>query len=452
MKRPHMKPPGRQLPAALTLICTAATAAAALAFIAQLGAPGLSALLLALAVALYAQEPSRLSVLYLGLAINHLFLLLALWITDGQVSYLGDTGFEAYYAKALWLELCFWIVMAAALGWWRPQLSLMLKPAAKNSARRGGRSYPVAAILAVATGLLALEIVISGGQYFVEYTEASDTGSIAYELGSLMLALAIVLGADRAGRRPSWPAYVLGLGLVLFIALGSGKRLPLAYVVIAVLLPLLQRWGKAAVAALYLGISSAGYAFGILRDAMSLQGIDGVALVAGLEATNQGGVLHASAVYLRIADEGLSTLVDRGIALFSNVFGALLLPLSLLPAQAQVNMHAMQHYPVQGNGGFVASYAYFFLGWAGPVLGALALAWLFSRRGRWVEMVVLILLLSSPRWTLYNVGAAVRLISMAITLLALIEAAPLLWRWLLRPPHSATNTRPTPPTSPKAAP
>lgn len=376
----------------------------------------MAGVLLVLALALYAREPSRLAVVYLGLVVNVLFLVLALVLTEGRISYLTDDEFTSYYAKALLLETAFW----ASLGCFvelRPRRS---RPVAAETTPLRLRMPPHWLTL-TAIVVLMTEMALSSGSYFAQYAEVSDTGTIAYEVGCLLVALSVVYRSTSRTGRGALLLEVFAVGIALFIALASGKRLPLAFVIVAYMLLSLKTHGKARTLLLFIGISVVGYGFGIVRDFMTLSGVDAALLSEGFGSTNQGAVLHASAVYVRIADEGLSTVGDRLVSFLSNFIGALVLPLSLLPPQAQVNMHAMPFYTVQGNGGFVSSYAYFFLGLLGPFVVAGIVAFLLHRRGRWMRVAGIVIVLTSPRWILYNIGPVARLISLTLLILMVLE-------------------------------
>jgi hypothetical protein len=376
----------------------------------------MTSVLLVLAIILLVRERTETAIVYLGLAVNLLFLLLALGLNDGRASYLGDDSFLPYYSKAMLVETLFWVFFGS---------TLELRSRATGPYCAGGPhiklGFPLQNLQLLAIVILAVEIALSHRQYFTQYLDASDTGTILYEVGCLLVAVGVMERSARPRGRIFQVLEAAGTGLALFIALGSGKRLPLSFVILAYMLVFLRRYGKWRTVLTFLAVSGVGYLFGILRDSMALGDINLATITAGFQATNQGAVLHASSVYLRIADEGLSTVLDRGISFLSNVFGTMLLPMSWLPEQAQVNVHAMRFYPVQGNGGFIGCYAFFFMGWVGPALVGTAMAWLCSSRGRrWTGMAALLFLLTSPRWMLYNLGPVVRLLSMTMVLFAAI--------------------------------
>lgn len=367
----------------------------------------MASLLLLFVFVIFIRERTRWAIVYLNVLINLLYLWLAIWMMNGEISFLTDESFIFYYKKSLLLETIFWATFTVLYGFFVPidQRSAIFDLRVKMN-------YPVEFQFYIVIALFIFEIMLSSGAYFKSYSEFSDTGTIAYEIGCLLLALAIVTRTDFSSKHRSFVLETLAVGLALFIVIGSGKRLPFAYVIMAYLIFSLLHYGKLHTVLIYLVISGFGFFFGIFRDFMTSDGLEAELLASGFGSSNQGAVLHASAVYLRVADEGLSTVIDRGVSFLSNFFGALLLPISYLPEQAQINVHAMKYYDVQGNGGFIGPYSYFFLDWMGPFFLASVLACLCAHRGRWLNLLVMILVVTSPRWTLYNIGPVLRMISM----------------------------------------
>ena len=400
-------------------------------YLANASTQAMALLLLFFVTSIFIREQTQWAVVYLGVAINLLYLFLALWLMDGQISFLTDELITPFYKKALLLETVFWATFSGLLGLYIDIVRRGLVDGTSLLLR-----YPVQLQFMISIAILAIEIMISSGEYFQSYVDVSDTGTIAYELGCVFLALAIVSRSENPLVTRNFVLEMIAVALALFIVVGSGKRLPFAYVIMAYMLYSLRYYGKLRTAILYLVISGLGFVQGILRDFMSVDGINTNLLTSGMGSSNQGAVLHASAVYLRVADEGLISVIDRGISFLSNFVGALILPLSFLPEQAQINVHAMKYYDLQGNGGFVGTYSYFFLDWIGPTLFASSLALLCCRHGHWLKLFVIIILLTSPRWTLYNIGPVLRLISMVLILFICIN---LLFRILLNNSRSKTS-------------
>jgi hypothetical protein len=398
------------------LICVAAAIVIFATYVLTESASLMTVVLLLFMIYAFKIDRTRWSIVFLSVYINLLFLLLAMLITGGEVSYLTDGGYIDFYTKSLLLEALFWICFVYMVNLYKKSFKLSYVANPKAHIR-----LPIGIQFLVAVLILLLEIYLSYRSYFASYSEVSDTGTVAYELGCLMLALAIISKLESNSKSKFFLLEMIAVALALFIVAGSGKRLPFAYIMVAYLCVSLELYGKLRTAILYLGIFFVGYLVGIIRDFMTVDGVDVDQLLVGFYSTNQGAILHASAVYLRVVDEGLVVCSERFIALLSNSLGALFLPISMLPEQAQVNIYAMRFYDVQGNGGFVGVYSYYFIGWLGPILIALFLSWFNFCRGRTVELISTIVILTSPRWTLYNIGPVFRLISMALIVIIIAQ-------------------------------
>jgi hypothetical protein len=359
---------------------------------------------------------SNLDVLYLWVLSNLFFIVLAFSFGNGQISYLDDDSFSLYYKKSILLETVFWAAF-----------SLTHSHIGKNrSVEEKSRNpkiikIPFAYTLWISILLLVIEIIISSNRYFSTYENDSGIGTIAFELGCFLLAFGIFQRGSVVYRNEQLILECLAVGLAAYVVSGSGKRLPFAFIVIAYLFRLINRKGLVLGAALYFCILIAGFVFGIFRDFMDFGRLEFGSLISGLESTNQGASLHAAAVYLRIIEEGLVSTVDRGISFIGNFLGSLFMPMSWLPEQVQINVVAMRYYAVQGNGGLPGVYSYFFLGWVGPILFGSGLGAICSARGKFMSMFSFIVILTSPRWTLYNVGPVIRLVSMFLLLVMILQ-------------------------------
>lgn len=360
---------------------------------------------------------SSWSLVYFGVAVNLFFIWVALILTEGRISYLSADDYIEYYKKTIHLEALFWILYVHFHQYFSYRQKVRID-SKRNTLMRHASPH---VLIVVALCLLSFEVLISSESYFSSYVDVSDVGTISYELGCLLLALAVVLRGELTERFHFSIVEMCAVLVAIYIVIGSGKRLPFAYVIISYLLSYFRSYGKLRATFIYLSIFVGGYIFGIVRDLLKIDGFDMAMLADGLGSTNQGAVLHASSVYIRIVDEGLISYMDRLVSFMGNVFGSLLFPISYLPEQVQVNVFSMQHYPVQGNGGFIGSYCYYFLGYPGVFILSALLAKLCTSRGYWIELVAMMILLTSPRWTLYNVGPVVRLISMALIIMFVLQ-------------------------------
>jgi hypothetical protein len=363
-----------------------------------------------------ATDKSKFLIVYLFLLINSLFILFSLYFTDGIPSYLFDESFTLYYSKSLILEILFWITFITVLKYASNNNKTVGR--AFNIDTRGLKIYPV---FVVAIFLLLLEISLSYQLYLINYSEAFDTGTVAYELGCLFLAI----GISNRGRLSSFKYLIfielIGVLLALFIVLATGKRLPFSFIIMAYASIYFYTYGKFKTITIFFVVAVISFLFGIFRDFMSFESLNEISLINGFYSTNQGAVLHASSVYVRIVDDLLVTNYDRFISFIGNFIGTIFLPISMLPEQVQVNIFSMQHYPIQGNGGLIGAYSYFFLGWIGPFLLAIFLALLCSIQGPIMNLLATIIILTAPRWTLYNIGPVIRLMVMSLFIILIMH-------------------------------
>lgn len=359
---------------------------------------------------------------------NNSILAVAFFAQDGIVSYLWNGQFDQYYIKVLFLESIFWGIFIISCG------KTSGKPVNNTIILKKNRFDLISPIIFLLIGipLLISDIVISSSSYFISYVEFSETGTVAYEAGAAFVAFSIFMRIGKKVPKHYLLLEIFAIMLILYIAAGSGKRLPLAYPIFAYTVWISYRYGRLLAGSVYFAIAISGYIFGIVRDAMVLQSVSFDALVSGLKYTNQGATLHASAVYVRIVDENLISSIDQLISFASNFFLAIFVSVSSLPDVARINEYAMSYYDVQGNGGLIGAYAYFFMDWVGPFLLPLILAWIYRSRGPVAALAFGFLAVMSPRWTLYNIGPALRilgLVTMLIFLLVIFDVR----RFLSRP-------------------
>ena len=371
---------------------------------------------------LFCTTQTEFFLIYLVVFINLLFLFVCFWLSNGQISYLSDQNFYEYYKKTILLESMFWSVFGA--------LEIIL--ASKFHSQELRRSalcclnFSASPLAWIGFVILFAEIILSYESYFHTYAVADNTGTLLYELGCMFVALSILTKAINQ-RKVKFNFYTplleaINCALCIFITMGSGKRLPLTYIILAYVFVISYRYGKFIAGFIYFVISIIGFFHGIFRDLLDFSSLGLDSLIGSISSSNQGGAFHASGVYLRIIDEGLISFSERLISFFSNFFGALFLPFTLLPDVAQINIFSMSYYSVQGNGGFIGSYSFFFLGWIGIlVLPLLFLCPIFMYRGRFIALFSAIVLMSSPRWVMYNIGPIFRLFSMIVTIVFVLE-------------------------------
>lgn len=349
------------------------------------------------------------------LLVNNVIMTISFFSQDGVVSYLWNPQFDDYYYKAILLESLFWFLFIISCGNSTSNISRDSKINIKNKIYN---LHPIDFLIA-GIPLLIFDIIFSSSYYFISYVDFSSTGTVGFEAGAAFLAFSIFLRTGKETSKLHFFLEAIAVLLVLYIAIGSGKRLPLAYPVFAYTIWMSYRYGRLLATSVYLTIATSGYVYGIFRDTMVLQSISSEMLVSGLSSTNQGATLHASAVYIRIVDENLVSTADQLISFISNFFFAIFVSVSALPDVARINEYASDYYGVQGNGGLIGAYSYFFLGWGGPAALSLLLASIYKSRSAVAAIVFCLLAVLSPRWTLYNIGPTLRLLGLAGALIAL---------------------------------
>lgn len=372
------------------------------AYASDMSAVGLTVTLLVILTWLYSKESSSLALVYLVAWFNYFVLLVSLLLTSGKPSYLTAEVFEPLYVQALAKEVIFWTTLGLLA------LSMHSKDAGERNDRNPLAIGSPALLLVISIILVSIEIALSHQRYFSGYVEDSGVGTPMYEVAAMLFSLVLFFrGTLLPANRLMVVLEAIVLLLILYIAFGSGKRLALSFVAIGVVSNFRS---KRMAFCVYFGFVLFGYVHGVVRDSLAVGGLSIASVVDGVFFTNQGGALHSSAVYLRLIEENALTVLDRALAFFSTFVGAIFLPVSVLPPVTQLNVMAMEYYPVQGNGGFIGVYASVYLGLFGPVLFAIAIACLAKSRQRLFAVVFAIVVLATIRWTMYNVAPLVRLI------------------------------------------
>jgi hypothetical protein len=359
---------------------------------------------------LYFIEKSVLSICYLIVAFNSLMLSLVLFVTNGEPSYLSDSYFTAYYIKALYLEYFFWALTGIF------SISFISNGGIVWRRLDYYKFTPnVLFLYLISLILISIEIFLNYSKYFSPYIEDTNIGTPLQEIASMILSIIIFC-------RPSLFPYskrfkfieVILVALILVVTFGSGKRLIFSFVLISYISHL---GPKINILLVYSLIVFAGYVYGIFRDSFALGSFSLQSILPNLYFTNQGGALHASAVYLRLIDENILGFYDRFFSFLLTFVISLFVPLSFLPDISQLNIFAMQYYEVQGNGGLMGAYSLIYLGFIGLVFFPFIFSLIFKTRNKLFVLVSLILVISTMRWSLYNVAPLIRLIGYVVPII-----------------------------------
>ncbi len=147
--------------------------------------------------------------------------------------------------------------------------------------------------------------------------------------------------------------------------------------------------------------------------------------MSALEKSNQGAIVHASSEYLNIISNGLITVPERLMSFLGNFFGTLFASMSSMPDYVRINEFTLKHVDIQGNGGLVGVYSYFYLGFFGPVLLGYIFGFLVNYRRGVLGVIGVFLIITSPRWTMYNIGPVIRLLSVVLLVYVVMKLAGL---------------------------
>lgn len=322
---------------------------------------------------------------------------------DLDYSYLFTREYVYFYLDSYFFESVFWmtfIFLVVVAG------AQKVKPVGLLGLN--GRSLEVS--LSVAILLIATEFFLNRDRLFVPYGVSSSSGTVLYEVSALLVAVCVYSVPKKRVLAVLGSAVAILLLLVLSMAIG--KRLPLSYVMLAVFARLPDfKLRKFVSFSLMFTAVCAGFFWGVFRDTLDASSISVEMIQKNFTTTNQGGSFHASAVYVRVAQEGLISAYERFLIFINTIFSTALFPMTLLPEGVVLNNYIQKFYQIQGNGGNIGSYSFFFLGWLGPIILPVILSCLMVRSSRnsVFSIVGVMVFLTLPRWTMYNVGPIVRL-------------------------------------------
>lgn len=158
------------------------------------------------------------------LLVNNVIMTISFFSQDGVVSYLWNPQFDDYYYKAILLESLFWFLFIISCGNSTSNISRDSKINIKNKIYN---LHPIDFLIA-GIPLLIFDIIFSSSYYFISYVDFSSTGTVGFEAGAAFLAFSIFLRTGKETSKLHFFLEAIAVLLVLYIAIGSGKRLPLA--------------------------------------------------------------------------------------------------------------------------------------------------------------------------------------------------------------------------------
>lgn len=129
----------------------------------------------------------------------------------------------------------------------------------------------------------------------------------------------------------------------------------------------------------------------------------------GVMGNNQGGVFVASTVYIELIKDGVFDAVFSIKSLIGSLL-SFILPASLNFTETYINLSALNHRAIPGNGGFPGVYFYLWGGIFGCLFGGLLFRrLLFGTGGRLVVATSLLLFVTFPKWHSYSLLITVKL-------------------------------------------
>ena len=132
----------------------------------------------------------------------------------------------------------------------------------------------------------------------------------------------------------------------------------------------------------------------------------------GVTGSNQGGVMVSNTIYLYLIDIGVFDWSFRLKSLLGNLITGLV-PGNFNFSETYVNLRALEHMPLPGNGGYTAVYLFLWTGVVGIICGSLFLGYLtFTKRPFWVlQSLPLAIFMTFPRLHSYNFLATIKVIT-----------------------------------------
>ena len=352
-------------------------------------------LLLLTHVILIAYLNPEIKIIALILLLNTL-LIFFLSVNDVSFSYLYTDGHRKVYINVIFLETIFWLFFG--LG------SFISK--SKNMIFYDSNLSNALFFLASCLAVIELYFLYKGG--LSNYIENPSKGTVLFELSCALLSL----GAYLKERINIY--WLLVAAILIIIGMLYGKRLPIAYLMMFFYILMYRKYGLNIAFLTVLITFLTAFLFGIFRDTGSVQLFLNELNMSALEKTNQGAIVHASSEYLNIISNGIITAPERLMSFFGNFFGALFVSMSSMPDYVRINQFTLKHSMIQGNGGLIGVYSYFFLGFFGPVLLGYIFGVLVNYRRGVLGLIAMFLVITSPRWTMYNIGPVIRMLGVVL--------------------------------------
>ncbi len=328
-------------------------------------------------------------------------------VNDVSFSYLYTDKHREVYIDVVFLETIFWLFFGLGSFVSRSKSRIVYNNNLSN----------ILFILASFLAVIELYFSYKGG--FSSYIDNSNKGTVLFELSCVLFSV----GAYFKEKINFY--WFLVAAILIIIGMLYGKRLPIAYLMIFFYILIYRKYGLNIAFLTVLTTFLASFLYGIFRDYFSVELFLNELNMSALEKSNQGAIVHASSEYLNIISNGLITVPERLMSFLGNFFGTLFASMSSMPDYVRINEFTLKHVDIQGNGGLVGVYSYFYLGFFGPVLLGYIFGFLVNYRRGVLGVIGVFLIITSPRWTMYNIGPVIRLLSVVLLVYVVMKLAGL---------------------------
>lgn len=346
---------------------------------------------------------SPLSVIFLIAHFNYL-ILYCVYFLELPFSYLEQQNERAMYGTAVLLDFVFYLVLGILFR--RTQFSFSSL----------GRHQWIPANALYVLGVICVIVNLIAVYRFMglPYSEYHDKHTSFNEVGWVLCSVWLLFDSEnRLISTKTMFLYLLFIASVFF-----GARLQISFFVIALLIRFVLPYSKFHAYMSLAFFVFVGVLVGVARDVVGLQ----TDLNSVFSTINQGASLRTAAVFLMAIDAGFFNISDRILAA-----GATFLlgwvPSSLLENVGHLNVRITEFSEIQGNGGLIGSYLFFFFGSFGGFAFVALLGYLVRKAVHRVPILIAILIVTSYRWQLYNVIPVIK-----VLLLLLILSA--VWKFL----------------------
>lgn len=338
----------------------------------------------------YFRTKSILAIIFLVASVNYIILTIVGWL-GLPFSYLQNEHFFNYYDDVAFFDLVFFSILYILVH----NISILIKPNNQFALFL----FLLGCLLVITNLLFVLPFL---GQ---EYIQTFDKQTSLNEYGWLCLSLWLLFYEGSFYRIKNISIFIVCLLFVFSLLFGA--RLQLSMFVLAFFVKYFNILKKNKIFIIYLIFVIGGILLGILRDLTT----DNLNIEYIFSTINQGASLHASSVYLSAIDENYFTSSQRLMLPIYTFVLSPFLSLDTLPNYISTQSYILNYSNIQGNGGMIGFYVYFYFG----ILGLVIVPIVFSLLSRFSLTAIAIIVLSF-RWQLYNLAPFLKVLVFAIVI------------------------------------